>query len=203
MAWKITGSCPAVTSASRRRITPGVVWPSIVIPTQCSPSVPSADPASWTIPAIAAAALSKIGREMPLSPRMSTTECMTQTSLSPTKGANARRPDAEGDTTSFGTPTGRACIAAAPISAPSAPPRHSTPWMRPRENNWAASARTPSCISATAAPREPAWRTASSVWPPAAATSSWEMSAAQCGSPRMPESMTMTSTRRAISRSRT
>ena len=51
--------------------------------TQCSPSVPSAEPASLTMPAIAAAALSKMGREIPFRPRMSTTECMTVMSLSP------------------------------------------------------------------------------------------------------------------------
>ena len=115
-----------------------------------------------TIPAIAAAALSKIGREMPLSPRMSTTECMTQTSLSPTKSPKRRRPDAHGDTSSFGTPTGSACIAAAPSSAPSAPPRQSTPWTRPSANRRTTTSRTPSRISATAAPREPAARTSSS-----------------------------------------
>ena len=58
---------------------------------------------------------------------MSITECMTVTSPSPTNGPNARRPDALGETISFGTPTGSACMAAAPSSAPSAPPRHSTP----------------------------------------------------------------------------
>ena len=84
-------------------------------------------PASRTIPAIAAAALSKIARAMSLSPRMSITECITVTSLSPTNGPNARRPDALGETISLGTPTGRACIAAAPMIAPSAPPRQSTP----------------------------------------------------------------------------
>ena len=75
---------------------------------------------------------------------MSTTECITQTSLSPTKAANVRRPLALGDTSSFGTPTGSACIAAAPSSAPSAPPRHSTPCTRPSANRRTTSARTPS-----------------------------------------------------------
>ena len=62
---------------------------------------------------------------------MSITECMTITSPSPTNGPNARRPEALGETISLGTPTGSACIAAAPSRAPSAPPRHSTPCMRP------------------------------------------------------------------------
>ena len=83
------------------------------------------------MPAIAAAALSKITRAIAFSPRMSITECMTTTSPSPTNGPNGRRPDALGETISFGTPTGSACIAAAPISAPSAPPRHSTPCTCP------------------------------------------------------------------------
>jgi hypothetical protein len=43
---------------------------------------------------------------------MSTTECMTQTSLSPTKAPNAAGPRRTGETSSFGTPTGSACIAA-------------------------------------------------------------------------------------------
>ena len=155
------------------------------------------------MPAIAAAALSKIGREIPFRPRMSTTECITQTSLSPTNAANVRRPEADGETSSFGTPTGSACIAAAPSSAPSAPPRHRTPCTRPSANSRTTSARTPSCISATAAPREPAPRISASVWSPAAATSSCVKSGAQPGSPRIPESITTTSTRNACSRSRT
>ena len=97
---------------------------------------------------------------------MSTTECITQTSLSPTKSPNARRPEAHGDTSSFGTPTGSACIAVAPSSAPSAPPRQSTPCDRgPSANRRTTISRTPSRISATAAPREPAARTSSSVVP--------------------------------------
>ena len=38
---------------------------------------------------------------------MSTTECITQTSLSPTKSPKRRRPEAHGETSSFGTPTGQ------------------------------------------------------------------------------------------------
>ena len=98
--------------------------------------------------------------------------------------------DALGDTTSFGTPTGSACIAAAPISAPSAPPRHSTPWMRalgeqPRgerahallhqRHRRAARARRAARRRASSRPPRP---------PPRGV-----MSAAQCGSPRMPESI--------------
>ena len=89
---------------------------------------------------------------------MSITECMTVTSPSPTNGPNARRPDALGETISFGTPTGSACMAAAPSSAPSAPPRHSTPCTRPSAYSRSTTARTPSSISCTAAPREPASR---------------------------------------------
>ena len=83
------------------------------------------------MPTIAAAALSKMAREIGCSPRMSTTECMTSVSVSPMNGANSRRPDALGVTTSFGTPIGSACIAPAPIIPPSAPPRHSAPSSRP------------------------------------------------------------------------
>ena len=142
------------------------------------------------MPAIAAAALSKIGREMPLRPRMSTTECMTQTSLSPTKSPKRRRPEAHGETNSLGTPTGSACMAAAPSSAPSAPPRHSTPCTRPSANWRTTTSRTPSRISATAAPREPAPRTSANACPPARATSSRVTSGAIVGPPRMPESIT-------------
>jgi hypothetical protein len=131
LAWKMTGSRPAASSASRTRMTPGVVWPSIVMPTQRSPSRPIGRPASRAMPATAAAALSKIAREISLRPQMSITECMTVTSPSPTNGPKARRPDALGDTITLGTPTGSACMAAAPSSAPSAPPRHSTPCTRP------------------------------------------------------------------------
>ena len=131
LAWKMTGSWPASTSASRTRMTPGVVCPSIVTPTQRSPSSSTARPPRSTMPATAAAALSKIAREISFRPRMSITECMTVTSPSPTNGPNGRRPEALGETISFGTPTGSACMAAAPSSAPSAPPRHSTPAIRP------------------------------------------------------------------------
>ena len=95
-------------------MTAGVVWPSIVMPTLCPPRSWSGRPASRAMPATAAAALSNTARAIGLSPRMSTTECRTSTSLSPTKGPNARRPEALGVTISFGTPTGSACIAAAP-----------------------------------------------------------------------------------------
>ena len=133
------------TSASRSRITPGVVWPSIVIPTQCSPSVPSAEPASWTMPAIAAAALSKIGREMPLRPRMSTTECMTQTSLSPTKAPNARRPDARGrDEQLRHADRQRLHRGRARAARPRRRPGTARRGSRPSANSRATSARTPS-----------------------------------------------------------
>src|SRR5918999_2195263 len=134
---------------------------------------------------------------------MSITECITVTSFSPTNGANERRPDALGETISFGTPTGRACIAAAPSSAPSAPPRHSTPRMRPSAYSRRHVARTPSCISSTAAPRDPARRTSSRSCPPARATSARPTSAAQPGSPRIPESITTGRVPNASRRSRT
>ena len=118
------------------------------------------------------------------------TECITVTSASPTNGANDRLPEALGETISFGTPTGSACMAAAPSRAPSAPPRHSTPRMRPSANSRRQVARTPSAISSTAAPRDPARRTSSRSCPPARATSSRLTSAGQPGSPRMPESIT-------------
>ena len=156
------------------------------------------------MPAIAAAALSKIEREISLRPRMSITECMTVTSPSPTNGPNARRPEALGETISFGTPTGSACMAAAPSSAPSAPPRHSTPCTRPAPYSRRTTARTPSSMSWTAAPRDPAARIASSSCPPARATSARVTSGSHpSGSPRMPESTTSGRTPSARSRSRT
>jgi hypothetical protein len=63
------------------------------------------------MPTTAAAALSKTEIAMGLRPRMSTTECITSTSLEPTNGANARRPEALGETMTFGTPSGSACMA--------------------------------------------------------------------------------------------
>src|SRR5918994_1865899 len=56
LAWKITGSWPASTSRSRTHMTPGVVWPSIVMPTHFSPSSPTGRPPPVTMPAIAAPA---------------------------------------------------------------------------------------------------------------------------------------------------
>ena len=95
-------------------------------------------------------------------------------------------------------------MAAAPSSAPSAPPRHSTPCTRPSANCRTTISRTPSRISATAAPREPAARTSANACPPARATSSRVMSGAIVGSPRMPESITSDVARAApSSRSRT
>ena len=127
LAWKTTGWCPPASSGGSIRITAGVVWPSIVIPTQRSPRSSTGRPASRAMPTTAAAALSNTAREIGLRPRMSVTECITSVSPSPMKGPNGRRPDALGDTISFGTPTGSAAIAAAPRRAPSAPPRQSTP----------------------------------------------------------------------------
>ena len=130
LAWKTTGWWPPASSAGSIRITAGVVWPSIVIPTQRSPRSSAGRPASRAMPTTAAAALSNTAREIGLRPRMSVTECITSVSPSPTKGPNGRRPEALGDTISFGTPTGSAAIAAAPSSAPSAPPRQSAPSTR-------------------------------------------------------------------------
>ena len=56
------------------------------------------------MPTTAAAALSNTAREIGLSPRMSVTECMTSVSPSPMNGPNGRRPDALGETISFGHP---------------------------------------------------------------------------------------------------
>ena len=204
LAWKMTGAWPAASRRSRSRITPGVVCPSMVTPTVRSPRSPTAPPPSRAIPFTAAAALSKIAREIGCSPRMSTTECMTIVSVSPMNGANSRRPDALGVTISFGTPTGSACIAPAPISPPSAPPRHSAPSSRPSANSRRQTARTPASIRSTAAPREPAPRTPSSASPAAAATSACGMSGSiPDGSPRMPVSMTIGRAPSARRRSRT
>ena len=199
----MTGSCPAAMSRSRSRITPGVVWPSIVTPTVPAPRPATAVPASRAIPVTAAAALSKIVREIGCSPRMSTTECITVVSDSPMNGPNARRPDALGETISFGTPTGSACIAPAPISAPSAPPRQSAPCSSPASYSRRQTARTPSVIRSTAAPREPAARIPSRSSPAAAATSARGTSAGQPASPRIPVSITTGRAPSAVSRSRT
>ena len=90
--------------------------------------------AGWpwcSMPAIAAATLSKIVVLIGFSPRMSTTECTTITSRVPTSGPKRRWPDAIGVTMIFGTPIGSDSMALAPSTAPSAPPRHSTPSSRP------------------------------------------------------------------------
>ena len=203
-AWNTTGAWPASSSRSRSRITPGVVWPSIVTPTVRSPSSPTAPPPSRAIPTIAAAALSKIAREIGCNPRMSTTECMTVVSVSPMNGPNSRRPEPLGVTISFGTPTGSACIAPAPISPPSAPPRQSAPCRRPSRYRPRQIALTPASMRSTAAPRDPAARTSSSASPAADATSACETSGVMPeGSPRMPVSITIGRAPSARSRSRT
>ena len=58
---------------------------------------------------------------------MSITECMTMMSRVPMSGPKCRSPEAMGVTMILGMPIGSAFIAAAPSTAPSAPPRQSTP----------------------------------------------------------------------------
>ena len=202
LAWKITGSCPASTSAlaqahhAGRRLAehrdPDAVLAEraergarVVRPSRPSPR----------------RRCRRSAARSPLSPRMSTTECITQTSLSPTKSPNARggrrrrarraasarRPAAPA---SRPRPAGRprrrprqstpcdAALGEQPHARPRARPRASAP--RPRRASRPRARRRASC-------------------PPARATSSRLTSAATVGSPRMPESITTASTRRARS----
>ena len=121
--WKITLSRPCRASASRIVITALVVLPSIVIATRGRPSSPCSRWPWCSMPAIAAATLSKIVVLIGFSPRMSTTECTTITSRVPTSGPKRRFPDAIGVTMIFGIPIGSDSMALAPSTAPSAPPR--------------------------------------------------------------------------------
>ena len=108
------------------RITAVVVLPSIVMATRGRSSVTRIGWPLVTMPARAAATLSKTAIEIGFRPRMSTTECTTMTSLVPTSGPKRRRPDAMGVTSTLGTPIGRHVIALAPSTAPSAPPSAAT-----------------------------------------------------------------------------
>ena len=116
------------------------------------------------MPTTAAAALSKIAREIGCSPRMSTTECMTIVSVSPMNGANSRRPDALGVTISFGTPTGQR-VHRARAHQPALGAAEAERAVEPALARTARrqTARTPASMRSTAAPREPAARTPSSV----------------------------------------
>ena len=83
----------------------------------------AADGRAASMPAIAAATLSKIVVLIGFRPRMSTTEWTTITSRVPTSGPKRRWPEAIGVTMIFGMPIGSDSIALAPSTAPSAPPR--------------------------------------------------------------------------------
>ena len=82
-----------------------------------------------TRPAIAWGAAASTVRLMRLSPTMSTIELIITTSLSPT---NARTsPEASVLSMTFGTPKGRARMAAVPMVVPAEPPMDSTPSISP------------------------------------------------------------------------
>ncbi len=154
----MTLSSPCRASASRIVITALVVLPSIVIATRGRPSSLRRRCPWCSMPAIAAATLSKIVVLIGFSPRMSMTECTTITSRVPTSGPKRRCPDAIGVTMILGMPIGSDSIALAPRTAPSAPPRQSTPSSRRSRNRLSASRCSPSSMPCTASPRLPAWR---------------------------------------------
>ena len=204
LAWKTTPSKPASASTSRIAIDAVVVLPSMVMATavECSGASRAVCPC-FTIPAIAAAALSKTEQAMAFKPRMSTTVCITIMSDVPTSGSNRCRPDAIGDNTIFGTPSGNSISAAADITAPSAPPRPMPPRTRPCRCRSATFARTNVRIWSTARPRVPACCNASKVVPPNSAKSACETSGSMDnGSPKIPVSITRVGTPRAWSRDR-
>ena len=157
-----------------------------------------------TIPAIAAAALSKIGREMPLRPRMSTTECITQTSLSPTKSPKRRRPEAQrrdeqlrhadGERLHRGRAQQRALGAAEAEHAV-----HAAVGEQAHDDLAHALAHQRHGRAARAGGAD-----VGELVPARRAATSWRLtSAAIAGSPRMPESITTAPTPSASSRSRT
>src|SRR6202007_420063 len=104
-----------------------------------------------TTPAMAAAALPRISREIRLTPDTSVTEYMTQTSLAPTYGDTS--PDAMGETSSLGRPTGSAANTCAAMDEPPEPPAESTPLTRPCAARSATTSAAPRPISVTALPR--------------------------------------------------
>ncbi len=104
-------------------MTHGVVTPNIVAPIRDFPV--AAGGRTFTMPAMAAAALARIREETAFIPEMSTTEGIIVTSATPTYGRVS--PEATVDTSSFGTPTGKLFMAAAAMAEPPDPPRASTP----------------------------------------------------------------------------
>ena len=96
----MTGSWPAASSASRMRMTAGVVWPSIVIPTVRPPRSRTGARPSRAMPTTAAAALSKTARAIGFRPEDVDDRVHDERRrVSPTKGPNgaaarrARRDD--------------------------------------------------------------------------------------------------------------
>ena len=83
VAWNTRTSYPLSSSASRARVTQGVVTPNIVAATSGRPSS-SCGAGARTMPAIAAAALARIRDEIELMPATSVTDAIIITSTPPT-----------------------------------------------------------------------------------------------------------------------
>ena len=184
---------------SRILLTQGVVTPNMEAATMRR--FVAAGASCPTMPQMAPAALERIRRDNRFRPAISTGEYMSVTSLTPTYGATS--PDATVETISFGTPVGNVCIAAAAMFVPPPPPSASAPWNRPASRNCGARRHAPRIMTSTASPRSRRARNALRESPPAAATSSAEMSGANPGSPSTPASIVSVSKPRSRMRSRT
>ncbi|NBE52531.1 hypothetical protein GUY60_14065 [Streptomyces sp. YC537] len=155
---------------------------------------------SLAIPAIAAAALARIGSETRFTPAMSTTLCIIVRSAEPTYGDTS--PAAIEDTINFGMPSGSSRIARLAIDVPPLPPTARTPCTRPSACSRTTTSAAPRAIAVTATPRSPVARSRSRSSPAARATSARGMSAGISGSPATPVSTTTTRTAYRRSRSR-
>src|SRR4051794_9837856 len=142
------------------------------------------------MPAIAPAALAMIRPDTRFTPEMSTTEYVIVTSTAPTYGLVS--PEASVETSSFGTPTGSACIAPAAIDEPPEPPSARIPSSRPSACRRPTSVSAPRHMAATAAPRSPASASAATSAPPARATSSRPTSGSRPTGSGTPASTTST-----------
>ena len=152
------------------------------------------------MPEIAPAALARIGREIRLSPAMSTMLGIIVTSFMPIY-TGALSLAASVETISLGKPTGKARMAAVLIAVPPPPPRERMPSIFRSTTSLAQKAAAASAIAATASPRSvKAWLptssdrdtsgfTVGSPWVPVSISSvrcpRWWMSSAtkECSSP--------------------
>ena len=145
-------------------MTHGVVTPNIVAP--ISGRSPSSGAGAFDHARDLPAAFARIRAEIRLTPAMSTTEYIIDTSTAPTYGRVS--PEATVETISFGTPTGSARIAKVTSEEPPDPPSPRIPSSLPSACRRFTTSAAPRPIVSTAAPRSPAAASAATSAPAAA-----------------------------------